>query len=81
MLIISVSILSNNGIPPKYQEMCVGYLLEHDGYSRFRAYLLFVADTCADYLIWVLKELYKKEARVSQFIAYPANQALALPTV
>lgn len=28
-----------------------------------------------------LKELYKKEARVSQFIAYPANQALALPTV
>ena len=28
-----------------------------------------------------LKELWKKEARVSQFIAYPVIKALALPTI
>lgn len=35
--------------------------------------VFFLADTYTDYIIT------EKEARVSKFIAYPANQALALP--
>jgi hypothetical protein len=78
MLMILVSYYSQSNTSRKRQEMywsvCCNLMdilvFEHICYcGRYLCRLTYL----------FIKELYKKEARVSQFIAYPANQALALP--